>query len=215
MAPGPAPRARPGTRPWPWIGAVAVVLVALVVAVLAGGGGDDDGSPAATQGLDQTAPVTVTGTALPTLEDGTDTAVGRTAPVLAGTSFDGSPITIGPGRPAIVVFLAHWCPHCQREVPVLVEHFEETGLPAGVDVVAVATATTADRPNYPPSSWLEDEDWPAPVLVDSAGGDAAEAFGLPGFPYAVGLDASGKVVGRLSGEFSAAQFDALVARARA
>lgn len=213
MAPGPAPRARPGTRPWPWIGAVAVVLVALVVAVLAGGGGDDDGSPAATQGLDQTAPVTVTGTALPTLEDGTDTAVGRTAPVLAGTSFDGSPITIGPGRPAIVVFLAHWCPHCQRELPLLVD-LQEDGAFEGMRTSAVLTGTDPNAPNYPPADWLVREGWEGNVLLDDQQSTGATAYGLTGYPYLVFLNANGEVVARADGELPVDTIEAYLDEAR-
>ena len=37
------------------------------------------------------------------------------------------------GRPKIVVFLAHWCPHCQAEVPRLVDWFGENGVPDDVD----------------------------------------------------------------------------------
>ena len=32
--------------------------------------------------------------------------------------FDGAPLTIAPtGKPMLVVFLAHWCPHCNAEIP--------------------------------------------------------------------------------------------------
>jgi thiol-disulfide isomerase/thioredoxin len=206
-------------RLWPWIGAAGVVLAALAAAVALSGG--DGGSSATTAGEDaattlvQMAPVKVTGNALATLASGTDRALGATAPTVVGSSFDGSTVTIQPGKPTVVLFLAHWCPHCQREVPALVKHFKESGLPTGVEVIAVATATSPDSPNYPPSSWLDRESWPTPVMVDSSDSAAADAFGLPGFPYIVALNASGKVVGRLSGEFSGDQFDGLVAKAKA
>jgi thiol-disulfide isomerase/thioredoxin len=224
MAVADTPAIRAGRRLWPWIGAGAVVVAALVVAVAVSGSGSD-GSNAGTRdaaatgsgeakALVQTAPVRVTGTTLPTLADGADRAIGATAPTVTGTSFDGSAVSVQPGRPTLVLFLAHWCPHCQREVPALVKHFKESGLPGGVDVVAVATATSPDSPNYPPSSWLGREGWPTRVLVDSADSTAGQAFGLPGFPYIVALNASGKVVARLSGEFSGDQFDSLAARAK-
>lgn len=205
------PPKKPTTsRPsWIWLGLGAIVLVALVAAVVASRGGSGDDEPAA--GVEQTRPVEVTGSALPALPDGgADPAIGKQAPILNGQSFDGTPVEIAPnGKGRLVLFVAHWCPHCQNEVPLLVDHLKTTELPAGVSLVTVSTATTDTRPNYPPSSWLDREGWTAPVLADDADGTAANAYGLPGFPYIVALDRSGKVIGRLSGEFPAATFDAM------
>jgi thioredoxin-related protein len=39
-----------------------------------------------------------------------------------------------------------------------------------------------------------------PVIADSQGKDAANAFGLSGYPYFVLVDAQGNVFKRLSGE---------------
>ena len=63
----------------------------------------------------------MTGSPLPThTEDAQNPAVGTAAPVLRGAGFDGTPVTIGgDGRATLVMFLAHRCPHCQRELPVL------------------------------------------------------------------------------------------------
>ena len=71
--------------------------------------------------LAQTRPIQVTGSPLPThTEDAQNPAVGTAAPVLRGAGFDGTPVTIGgDGRATLVMFLAHRCPHCQRELPVL------------------------------------------------------------------------------------------------
>ena len=115
-------------------------------------------------------------------------------------SFDGSKVTIGPtGKPQVVMFLAHWCPHCQAEVPRIVE-LAKDGAFEGIDVAAVATGTNADAPNYPPSAWLEREQWPFPVMVDSPEFTAAQAYGLPSYPYFVFADARGQ---RWSGARSA------------
>jgi thiol-disulfide isomerase/thioredoxin len=208
----PKPTAAPSRPPWLWIGIGAIVVVALVVAVLASRGGSDE---AATD-LPQTQPVTASGNPLPTLADsGTDAAVGTVAPTLHGKSFDGSAVDVAPGTAKLVLFVAHWCPHCQREVPLLVDHLKRTKLPAGVELVTVATSTSKDAPNYPPSTWLDDEGWTAPVLADDGDGTAAQAYGLPGFPYLVALDADGKVVGRVTGEFSTDTFDQLAREAAA
>ena len=66
-------------------------------------------------------------------------------------------------------------------------------LPADVDVFAISTSVDEGAPNYPPSEWLRNEGWPAPVLRDSAQGDLASGYGLASFPYLVAVDSDGKV----------------------
>lgn len=150
-------------------------------------------------------PVTITGTALPELpESGADPAVGTTAPTLSGFTFDGTPVAVDPAKgPVMLVFLAHWCPHCQREVPVIVDWAASGDVPDGLQVIAVTTAVVPDRENFPPSAWMEREAWPFPVLADSAGSEAAQAFGLSGFPFSVVIDTDGTVLGRVAGELGA------------
>lgn len=174
-------------------------------------GTDAPSTPDVAAEVAQTRSVTVTGTPLPALTD--DEAVGTTAPTLTGQSFDGTPVTIGPGKPTLVVFLAHWCPHCQREVPVLVEWAADGDVPDGLDVVGVSTATTTQRDNYPPSDWLAREAWPWPVLADSETSDGAIAMGVDAFPFFVLLDADGAVVARQSGEIDPADLEDLIATA--
>ena len=201
-----------------------MVIVALAVALLAGGGdGDDSGDDASTASGDagessdtgsvpDDSPVTVTGTPLPPLpDDGADPAVGTSMPTLSGTALDGTSLTIPTtGRPTMIMFVAHWCPHCQAEVPVVQDWVDNGELPDGVDLVTVSTAIDPRRPNYPADEWLAAEGWTAPVLVD--GDDtAAEAAGVTAFPYFVGVDASGNVVGRTSGELTPAQLSDIAA----
>lgn len=148
------------------------------------------------------------GDTLPPFQQGLDSAVGQAAPELSGTTLDGEPMTIDPddGTPKAIVFLAHWCPHCQREVPVVTQWVEDGGLPDGVELVGVATGIDRNRPNFPPQEWLEREDWPATTLVDG-NNSAAEAYGLTTYPYWVLVDGDGNVVQRWSGETTPAQLD--------
>lgn len=165
---------------------------------------DTDGSSA--QGLQQNQPVVVAGDSLDEYDgSGTDPAVGTTAPVIEGKSFDGTPITIGAStdNPTMVVFLAHWCPHCNREVPVLVGMNDDGQIPDGLDVVGVSTAVDADADNFPASDWIADNDWPWPAMADDEDLTAFGALGGSGFPYTVVLDTDGTVLARRSGEASA------------
>lgn len=185
-----------------WIGVgAALALVVAIAAIIAFAGGDNAKTvPSLPAEVEEFRPVTVTGAALPTMAKGDDPAVGMQAPQLDGFTFDGSAVTIKPGDPTLVVLLAHWCPHCQREVPRLVQWNNEGGVPAGVQIVGIATATDSQKPNFTPSAWLARETFPWPVLVDSAKDEAANALGLSGFPTFVFLDAEGKVLFRTSGE---------------
>jgi thiol-disulfide isomerase/thioredoxin len=183
---------------------IGVVVLGIVAVVLAAAGGGDGGSSGGGDTVEVAAEVGVDGTALPEFSgSGTDAAVGMAAPRIGSVGFDGKNVEAGgaTGSPYTVVFLAHWCPHCQAEVPRLVAA-SENGQIEGVDVVGVATGTSRSNPNYPPSEWLAREDWPFPVMVDDASFTAAKAYGLTGYPFMVFVDADGKVVGRTSGEIA-------------
>jgi cytochrome c biogenesis protein CcmG, thiol:disulfide interchange protein DsbE len=192
-----------------WIVLAAIVLVALVLAVVLA---SSEGSRDLT-----TAPVEATGRVLPRFDAAAiaDPAIGMTAPELVGRDFaDASVEVLNDGTPKVLVFLAHWCPVCQEEVPDLVAWFEGGGQTGGVEVVAVATSIDRTRANYPPGAWLREERWPWPTLVDDADNLAATTYGLTSFPYFVVVDANGEVVERVSGKLDAAAFDSLLTAAR-
>jgi thiol-disulfide isomerase/thioredoxin len=205
-----------------WGAVLVVVVVAVIAAAASGGGGGDSaasgGSGSTSSGkaavTHEQGPITVHGQSLPKFPGSTDDpAVGKTMPTVTGVSvFDGSPIVLKPtGKPQLLVFVAHWCPHCQKEVPAMVA-LAKAGKLAGVDVTAIATGTNKDYPNYPPSAWLKSQQWPFPVLADSTNYQAAVAFGLAAYPQLVFIDGKGTVVGRASGE---QPDDALVANVKA
>lgn len=203
--------AKPSSSP-PWflISILGVVVLGfLAIAFFATQGGDETTAsdiPIGTD-IDATAPVTVEGDALPTVEgaavfgDTSDPAVGLTAPTITGTDFSGEEITIAPdGRPKVVYFLAHWCSHCNNEVPQIVDLLEEGSKPDGVDIYAVSTAVLEDQANYPPNNWLSFGGWTEPVMRDSETQEALVSFGAGGFPYAVYLDGDHTVISRSAGE---------------
>jgi len=189
------------------ITAVAVGVVAVLAAIFGvvafTASSDDDAS---VEGASEFQNVVVTGEALPEYGKGeTDPAIGMTAPVLEGFGFLGNEVTTTPGNPMLLVFLAHWCPFCQKEVPILVKWSQSGLVPENLDVIAVTTGTDETQPNFPPSVWLANEKWPElwPVLVDNKDQTAGNAFGLAGYPYMTLIGADGKVLWRNSGEISA------------
>jgi cytochrome c biogenesis protein CcmG, thiol:disulfide interchange protein DsbE len=194
----------------PWLIAAVVVVIGIAALVAVFGSGGDDST--ADTG-NETATVTVTGATLPEADGSgliapaTDPAVGKTVPTLSGSSLSGTPVTFGPtGKPTVYVFVAHWCPHCQAEMPRLVEWINDGSFDAsGVLWRTVSTSVSKDQPNYPPSAWLAKVKWDQPVMVDSANSAAAQAFGLTSFPYMLFVDGNGVVKQRATGELTLAE----------
>lgn len=185
--------------------AIVVVIIAGIagVAFLATGrdsavGGDAIGKT-----------VTVTGDALAPMPESvgvtsadTDTAVGKVAPDLELTDFDGNKVSIkNDGRAKIVYFVAHWCPHCQAEVPLIQELIDEGKKPADIDLYAVSTSVKPEAGNYPPQAWLKSKvKLDATLAADDEANSALITYGGGGFPFAVYLDPENKVLFRTSGE---------------
>ena len=157
------------------------------------------------------APVAVSGEALIPLADPvSDSAIGQLIPSLSGTGLQGEPVIIAPGEgPMVIVALAHWCGFCQAEVPVLVDYLAANGMPEGVRLVGLATGIDPARPNFPPKTWLEREEWTAPTLIDDASSSAMQALGVTEFPGFIFVDTQGRVVQRVAGQIGADTFAAL------
>jgi thiol-disulfide isomerase/thioredoxin len=186
-------------------------VIGLVVA-LAGGSDDSTGTDDTTPAF---GPVISEDDPLPAFTSTAgDAAEGLAAPVVEGVSPEGDPVTIGgAGEPTLVAFLAHWCPHCQRELPILVD-LQSAGDLDGIRTVAVLTGTDPNRPNFPPVAWLEREGWAGDVLLDDDAQTAGVTYGLSSYPFLVLLDADGNVVARTAGEVPAADIVALADLAR-
>ncbi|MEN9644528.1 MAG: hypothetical protein RL238_1197 [Actinomycetota bacterium] len=218
-----------GSKTWMWVTIGVLVVVAVVGVVIATSGGDD--SPAASDttaadsgGLDDlptSQPVTVTGDPLPAYnpDAGSDDALGLTAPILDGFNFNSQPIKVDAAEgPYMLVFLAHWCPHCNAEVPRLLDWKNSGAIPAELRVIGVATAVSETSVNFPPAEWFSNKGWAWPVLVDEAQGDgaagkAAQAYGASGWPYFVIVGADGKVKVRVSGEVEISDLQKIVDQA--
>jgi thiol-disulfide isomerase/thioredoxin len=190
--------------------AVGVILLAAVGALfLANGMGDgssDRPSDLPTSSAPGAGPV-ITGAPLPAFQSPTsDPAVGSAIPEVSAPS---ASIT-ADGTAKVILFLAHWCPHCQSEVPVVQDWVDSGSLPADVELISVSTAIDPARPNYPPDAWLDREGWTIPVITDGSGA-VADAYGLSAFPCWVFVNADGTVAGRLTGELTPEQLDTVVA----
>jgi thiol-disulfide isomerase/thioredoxin len=159
---------------------------------------------------------TVEGDTLPVYAAGSDdVAIGLTAPAVTGADWNGNPVSIEPdGTAKIILFLAHWCPHCQAEVPVVQDWIEAGNLPEGVELISVVTSTSRSRPNWPPQDWLEEEGWTSPVIMDDEIGTIAANYGMSGTPFYAVLDGDNTNLTRVSGEIGVDGLNALAAIAQ-
>ena len=162
--------------------------------------------------------VVVSGDPLPRLADNAgvnDAAAGMTAATVSGADWKGNSYSIAPdGRPKVVLFLAHWCPHCQAEVPE-VQAWIDAGLaPSDVDLYSVVTLTDPTRAEWPPQRWLDGEGWTMPVIMDDAGSSVSVSYGLSGTPFYVVLDGDNRVLFRVSGRIGVAAIEELIEMAR-
>jgi len=215
---------------WVMISLILVVVIGVGIAIFAAGG-DDSSTGTATGGtggtslkLPDSQPVTVTGDPLPVFDSslGADPVIGTKAPVLSGLDFQGDPVVIDAAAdgPYMVVFLAHWCPHCNAEVPRLLDWKATGAIPSELKIVGVGTAVAESAANYPPAKWFSDRGWSWPVLVDESlgegtAGKAARAYGASGWPYFVIVGADGLVKARTSGEVEVSALQAIVEAALA
>jgi cytochrome c biogenesis protein CcmG, thiol:disulfide interchange protein DsbE len=187
---------------WPILIAAVVIagIIAIVLSTTSGGNSNVD-----TNASGETAPVTIKGAPLPQFQSGADdAAIGRTAPTLTGSTFARKPITIpeADGNAKAIFFVAHWCPHCQAEMPRLRQWLRTHQLPSGLTIEIVSTLVNQLPNNYPPSAWLQRVGLGnIPTPADDAQSDAYEAYGAGGLPYIVYLDKDGKVVLRTEGEY--------------
>jgi thiol-disulfide isomerase/thioredoxin len=208
------------------VGAVLLVLALAGLAVVLTGDDDEAGgvlapgesAPAPVE-VEEARPVEVSGAPVPAYdrEAASDPAIGTALPTLAGQTFDGQPITVGgpSDGPTLVVYLAHWCPFCNEEIPELIEVNQRGGFPDDLTVVGVSTRADPTAPNYPPSEWLVEKGWPWRTLADSEGSTAFLASGGAGLPYLVLLDAEGNIIDRHAGTRSADDIEAWVNEALA
>lgn len=193
----------------------AVVLFAGGYAVVSGGSSSPSGSSDTTVvGAGEFQDSEIIGEALPAQPDtGDDPAIGMKVPEIRARNFDGGPVSLRISsikRPTMVVFLAHWCPHCNREIPRIQELDASGGIPADLRVVGVATGSRNDQANWPPSVWLQDMKWKWEAAADSEDGKIFAAYGGVSFPTMVLVGPDGTVKDRFSGEMEVAELGARI-----
>lgn len=188
------------------IGGAIVLVVGLAVAI---------GVSLVDEPLDGNLPegeTTISGDALPEYagENDINISAGLQAPLFSGPDQNSEIISLEKnGKSKILLFLAHWCPHCQAEVPIVQEYIDTFGLPADVEVIGILTSIDRSRDNYPPHDWLVKEGWSETQIYD-LDREIGTVYGLNAFPYWVTLDKDLKVVNRVTGKLTPDQITVLI-----
>lgn len=107
-------------------------------------------------------------------------------------------ITPTDGTARVWLVWAHWCPYCQQELPGLAQWWPENAdrFP-NTDFVTVTTSMDDTRGN-PLTPYLDESQFPFPVLVDPDLRLATQ-FGTSAFPFWVVTNGDGTVVFRVAG----------------
>jgi thiol-disulfide isomerase/thioredoxin len=193
-------------RKIPWLGIAFGAIALALVGAIAFSSDEAIGS--------EFGDVTVDGALPPFVDPATDSAIGMPAPEVEGEDFDGNTVVIeNDGTAKAVVFLAHWCPHCQAEVPKVQAWLDDGGGVEGVEIVSVTTSMNSAQPNYPPSEWLDRENWTSPVIRDDSDSTVLRSYGSGGFPYWVFVAADGSVTRRSAGQLDIPTLEAFMTEA--
>ncbi len=165
---------------------------AAIIAGIAASGAQESAAPALPAGF------------LPRYEPGQqDRAIGLAVPGVAGPEYySNTELEIDPsdGTRRVWLIWAHWCPHCQAELPPLSAWFEENGSSYNADLVTITTSIDETRGN-PLMPYLDDSQFPFPVIID-ADQELAARFGVSAFPFWVVTDADGTVMLRVTGRLN-------------
>ena len=127
----------------------------------------------------------------------------QTSPDISLVTIDGEQLQLASlrGNPLLVVFWATTCPGCIREVPHLIDLYDELS-PRGLEIIAIAMAY--DPPNQV-LAMRNSRNIPYHVALDIQS-EAARAFGdVRLTPTAFLIAPDGRIVQRKTGEMNPAQ----------
>jgi thiol-disulfide isomerase/thioredoxin len=172
----------------------AVVGVVVIVAVALSLGG----AATKTRSAPTVGPVTVSGPPRGAPLQAGERIPDFTANLLSGGDVRWSDYT---GTPTVLALWAPWCPHCQKELPILSEVAQEF---PSVKLLTIVTAVDL-HPGPTPDGYLRSRGLALATALDDENGTLGTALGLQAFPTVYFVDAQGVVRQAFVGESSAQQ----------
>lgn len=123
---------------------------------------------------------------------------GEEVPEFSAPGIDGGRVTWSNyvGTPTVLVVWAPWCPHCQKELPLLGSVAPDF---PGVQVVTVVSSI-GDSPGPDAADLLQQSNLDVPTAVDTGDETILRTLGVEGFPTTYYVKADGTVMLMTSGE---------------
>ncbi len=165
---------------------VVALLATVAYAVIRSGDASDGGTPSAAGRV-----------SIERAPDAGPLVQGDEMPSFSAPGIDGSDVSWSAGEPTVVAVWAPWCPHCQKELPVVADVAAEF---PEVELVSVATSIGDQPSEYTPQSYMQEKGLSFPVALDDAEDTLGRGLGIEGFPTLYVVDADGVVRGSASGE---------------
>jgi thiol-disulfide isomerase/thioredoxin len=167
------------------VGAAVLAATLIAVVVTLGGGTAGEPSPPGSVTIARDAGLALT--------------PGETIPEWSAPALDGSGTIRWSehlGGPIVLTIWAPWCPHCQVELPRLVE-----ALRFHPDIELLTISTDVERSvAYTSAGYLQDEGLSFPVAVDDAALTLHDGLGVTGYPSTYFVTADGTVIRHEEGE---------------
>lgn len=158
-------------------------------------------APSASGASAAVAPSVPTGYLAPFEQGQPDAALGMVLGEVAGIDYyTETELTIDPtdGTARAWLIWAHWCPHCQRELPPLSDWYAENADQyPNVELISVTSSIDPARGN-PLEPYLDELQLPFPAILDPDLA-LAEQFGLSAYPFWVFTAGDGTTLLRVAG----------------
>ncbi|MEO6866837.1 MAG: TlpA disulfide reductase family protein [Gaiellales bacterium] len=191
-----------------WIVVVLVIIAGVVAIVVTSPTETTKTAVSAAADAPVYGDIDINGKDLPGYTQGTDAAEGKPVPAITGRGMKNQTTElVEKGEPTVIMVMAHWCPHCNVELPKVLDWSKKEGKTKGVRLVALSTAAQKGQADFPPGEWLAKEGWKFDVIFDDEADSASETLGVKGYPFVIFVDKDGKVSKRASGEMPIDDFD--------
>ena len=147
-----------------------------------------------------------------------DPEIGKAAPEISGTNLQNDkPVALSDfqGKATLVTFWAHWCPFCQKELPVIQQVYEQDKDKYNFLTVSVNEGQQPAKPEFADTeAFMKTNGVTMPTIRDDED-TIGKAWNITSYPTLYVVTPDGKVAQKLTGAQTAAEIDAALAEAAA